>query len=191
MAYTRRPMHAGRIHDNNNLIGYNTHLVSMFLGQYEKLLQPARPEAQPAIPEGWDLAGWLAGPQAWLAGPQAWLAGPQARLDGPEGGTDGRMNVRMNGRKSPHSTGLHPLSGPLPKNDKKSIKMSKNLKISKRTHRCTPRGTCSLNLRLRVCLAMCLIFQQSEPSVLINRVLIKKRMCNKQKINSIKGKLLW
>ena len=31
-----------------------------------------------------------------------------------------------------------------------------------------------LNLRLRVCLAMCLIFQQSEPSVLINRVLIKK-----------------
>ena len=33
------------------------------------------------------------------------------------------------------------------------------------------------NLRLRVCLAMCLIFQQSEPSTLINRVLIKKRMC--------------
>ena len=28
-----------------------------------------------------------------------------------------------------------------------------------------------------MCLAMCLIFKQSEPSVLINRVLIKKRMC--------------
>ena len=55
---------------------------------------------------------WLAGPQAWLAGPQAWLAGPQAWLGGPEGG---RTNVRMDG-KSPHSTGLHPLSGPLPKN---------------------------------------------------------------------------
>ena len=34
-----------------------------------------------------------------------------------------------------------------------------------------------LNLRLRVCLAMCLIFQQSEPSVLINRVLTEKKMC--------------
>ena len=31
------------------------------------------------------------------------------------------------------------------------------------------------NLRLRVCLAMCLIFQQSEPSVLINRVLTEKK----------------
>ena len=34
------------------------------------------------------------------------------------------------------------------------------------------------NLRLRVCLAMCLIFQQSEPSVLINCVLTEKKMCN-------------
>ena len=33
------------------------------------------------------------------------------------------------------------------------------------------------NLRLRVCLAMCLIFQQSEPSMLINRVLTEKKMC--------------
>merc|ERR1712212_890835 len=33
------------------------------------------------------------------------------------------------------------------------------------------------NLRLRVCLAKCLIFQQSEPSVLINRVLTEKKMC--------------
>ena len=44
---------------------------------------------------------------------QGWLAGPQAWLDGPEGGTDGRTNERTNG-KSPHSTGLRPLSGPLP-----------------------------------------------------------------------------
>ena len=61
---------------------------------------------------------WLAGPQTWLAGPQAWLAWPQAWLAGPEGGTDGQTNGRTNGRtngKSPHSTGLRPLSGPLPK----------------------------------------------------------------------------
>ena len=70
-------------------------------------LDQCKPEA------GW-LAGWLAGPQAWLAGPQAWLAGSQAWLNGPEGGlTDGWMNGRTNG-KSPHSTGLRPLSGPLP-----------------------------------------------------------------------------
>ena len=31
------------------------------------------------------------------------------------------------------------------------------------------------NLRLSMCLAMCLIFQQSEPSVLINRVLTEKK----------------
>ena len=42
-------------------------------------------------------------------GPQAWLAGPQAWLDGSEGGT----YVRTNG-KSPHSTGLRSLLGPLP-----------------------------------------------------------------------------
>ena len=49
---------------------------------------------------------------------QAWLAGPQARLDGPEGGTDERTNRRTYERtdgKSPHSTGLRPLLGPLPK----------------------------------------------------------------------------
>ena len=28
-----------------------------------------------------------------------------------------------------------------------------------------------------MCLAMCLIFQKSEPSVLINRVLTEKKMC--------------
>ena len=63
------------------------------------------------------MTGWLAGPQAWLAGPQAWLAGPQAWLDGPEGG-DGQTYVQTDG-KSPHSTGLRPLSRPLPK--KKSL----------------------------------------------------------------------
>merc|ERR1719187_1423385 len=33
------------------------------------------------------------------------------------------------------------------------------------------------NLRLRVCLAMCLIFQHFEPSVLINRMLTEEKMC--------------
>ena len=62
--------------------------------------------------EAWGLRpGWLSGPHAWLAGPMAWLAGPQAWLNGKEGGwTDERAY-----RKSPHSTGLNPLSGPLPK----------------------------------------------------------------------------
>ena len=71
----------------------------------------AGPQAWLAGPQAW-LAGpqaWLAGPQAWLAGPQAWLDGPQAWPDGPEGGTYGRTNG-----KSPHSTGLRPLPGPLP-----------------------------------------------------------------------------
>ena len=68
------------------------------------------------------MAGWLVGPQIWLAGPQAWLAGPQAWLDGPEGG--GQTDVRTDG-KSPHSTGLRPLSGPLPKKRKKERKKEK------------------------------------------------------------------
>ena len=51
---------------------------------------------------GW-LAGWLAGPQIWLAGPQVWLVGPQAWLAGPQAWLDGQT-------KSPHSTGLCPLS---------------------------------------------------------------------------------
>ena len=33
------------------------------------------------------------------------------------------------------------------------------------------------NCRLRACLAMCLIFQQSKPSMLINYVLTEKKMC--------------
>ena len=86
-------------------------------------IQPGLRPSQPGLkPEpGW-LAGpqiwlawpqaWLARPQAWLAGPQAWLAGPQAWLDGPVGGGE-RTDGRTDG-KSPHSTGLRPLSGPLP-----------------------------------------------------------------------------
>ena len=37
------------------------------------------------------------------------------------------------------------------------------------------------NLKLRVCLAICLIFQQSEPSVLINRMLTEKKCVHKLK----------
>ena len=46
---------------------------------------------------------WLAGPQAWLSGPQAWLAGMLA----------GWLGNTKNGKYT-HSTGLRPLSGPLP-----------------------------------------------------------------------------
>ena len=45
---------------------------------------------------------------------QAWLAGPQAWLDGLEEGTKVQTNECMFG-KSPHSTGLCPLSELLPK----------------------------------------------------------------------------
>ena len=38
---------------------------------------------------------------------------PSVWLNGPEGGTDGRTDGHTYG-KSPHSTGLRPLSGPLP-----------------------------------------------------------------------------
>ena len=56
---------------------------------------------------GWasDLAGWAFGLAGWASGLAGW----------PRGG-DGRTNVRTDG-KSPHSTGLRPLSGPLPKNE--------------------------------------------------------------------------
>ena len=50
--------------------------------------------------------------QAWLARPQAWLDGPQAWLDGPQ--EWGRTSGCTDG-KSPYSTGLRPLSGPLQK----------------------------------------------------------------------------
>ena len=55
----------------------------------------------------------LAGSKACLAGSKACLAGSWA-LEGGDGRTDERTDGRTNG-KSPHSTGLRPLSGPLPK----------------------------------------------------------------------------
>merc|ERR1712015_325181 len=104
---------------------------------------PSVPPPGPSS-QAW-LAGpqaWLVGPQAWLAGPQAWLAGPQAWLAGWASGLTGwasglaswlglrpdwlglrpgwmsqgggRTYGQTDG-KSPHSTGLRPLSGPLPK----------------------------------------------------------------------------
>ena len=68
--------------------------------------QPARLEARPARPDAKPASQPCLRLQAWMVGPQAWL-------DGPEGGTDGQMY-----RKSPHSTGLCPLSGLLPKKAK-------------------------------------------------------------------------
>ena len=57
-------------------------------------LRPSQPASQTS---GSGLAGWASGLAGW-----------------PRGGMDGRTNEQTNG-KSPHSTGLHPLSGPLPK----------------------------------------------------------------------------
>ena len=49
-----------------------------------------------------------------LGHPASLKDGPQVWLDGPKGGTNGGMKVWTNG-KSPHSTELCPLLGPLPK----------------------------------------------------------------------------
>ena len=50
---------------------------------------------------------------------EGWLEGPEGQPAGSEGQPEGgRTDVRMDGRTygiSPHSTGLCPLSGPLPK----------------------------------------------------------------------------
>ena len=53
----------------------------------------------------------LDGPQSQLKGPQNQLGGSQSQLRGPGG--DRRTDGRTDGI-SPHSTGLRPLSGPLP-----------------------------------------------------------------------------
>ena len=60
-------------------------------------------------PEAW-LAGLAAGLAAWASGLAGWASG----LAGWPRGADERMYERTDG-KSPHSTGLRPLSGPLPK----------------------------------------------------------------------------
>ena len=84
----------------------------------------------PFVPPSVHLSVPPSGPssQAWLAGPQAWLAGPQAWLDGPEGGTYVCRDKQTNG-ESPHSTGLRPLSEPLPKKGKKILCNSNNAEI--------------------------------------------------------------
>merc|ERR1712015_178893 len=69
---------------------------------------PARPEAQPARPEAQLASQPASQPQA--SGMAGWASG----LAGWPRGGDGRTNERTNG-KSPHSTGLRPLLGPLPK----------------------------------------------------------------------------
>ena len=63
---------------------------------------------------------WLACSEGWLAESMAWLASSKAFLGvrpdwlSLRGGIGG-MDEGVNG-KSPHSTRLRPLSGPLPKN---------------------------------------------------------------------------
>ena len=106
-------------------------------------IQPGlRPSQQSLKPETWlagwtsglagwasGLAGWASGLAGWASGlagwAQAWLAGLRPgwlslrpgwmaqRGEQMDGRTNVRTNVRMDG-KSPHSTGLCPLSGLLP-----------------------------------------------------------------------------
>ena len=60
-------------------------------------------------------------PVEWGDFPQAsYLAGWASGLAGWPIGGDGRTDVRTDG-KSPHSTGLRPLSGPLPKKKEKNF----------------------------------------------------------------------
>ena len=99
----------------------------------------------------------------------------------------------MNPLPHPHPR-PHPLPHPHP--------------VSSRTHRCSSR-TClgkkekkkkkgkkrkfGPNLSLGACLAMCLFFKETEPSVLINRVLTKKKISVffVLKIDSIGLRLHW
>ena len=77
---------------------------------------PVWPEPQPARPEAWGMAGWLGLRPSWLGlRPSrlglrpSWLGLRPGWIAQREEWTDRRMNG-----KSPHSTGLCPLSGPLP-----------------------------------------------------------------------------
>ena len=67
---------------------------------------PARPEDQLAWPQASGLDGWVSGLAGWDSGLAGWL----------RGGMDGWTNEQN--RKSIHSTGLRPLSGPLPKENR-------------------------------------------------------------------------
>ena len=74
--------------------------------------QPARPQAQLARPQASGLAGWASGLAGWPRGGDGWMC------RGMDVQTYGRMDIQTYGHmqgKSPHSTGLHPLSGSLPK----------------------------------------------------------------------------
>ena len=58
----------------------------------------------------------LGGPRSQLGGPQSQLGGPQSQVGGPRGGWMIERANKWKDGKSPHSTGLRPLPGPLPKN---------------------------------------------------------------------------
>ena len=67
------------------------------------------------------------GPDGRVWEPTGGVWGPTSRVwESARGGTDGRTDGRTDGI-SPHSTGLRPLSGPLPK---KSISCLKNKQLS-------------------------------------------------------------
>ena len=74
-------------------------------------LRPSQPGLRPSQPSLKPVT-WLAG---WLGLRPGWMAQRGGRTDVRS--TDGRTNKRMDG-KSPHSTGLCPLSGPLSKKSK-------------------------------------------------------------------------
>ena len=70
------------------------------------------PASQPAKSQASGMAGWASGLAGWASGLAGWPRGGDGR-------TYGRTNVRTDEQtdgKSPHSTGLRPLLGPLPKN---------------------------------------------------------------------------
>ena len=56
-------------------------------------------------------------------------------------------------------------------------KMGKIIFLGKKDKKRVKRKKFRPNLSLGVCLAMCLFFEQTEPSVLINCVLTKKNKC--------------
>ena len=69
------------------------------------------PEGSEGLPEGSE--GLQEGPEGLPEGPEGLPEGPEGLAGGSGGGTYVRMDGRMYGISS-HSTGLRPLSGPLP-----------------------------------------------------------------------------
>ena len=81
---------------------------------------PVGSEGLPEVPEA-----RLGGPEGLPGGPARRVSGPARRVSGPFRGTlmMDRQTDKWTDRISPHSTGIFPLLGPLPKKKCETLKM--------------------------------------------------------------------